>query len=377
MKKTSLSPPFLFVSVFMFSSLFVFAEDDIFNQSVTNENSSTCVVLTTSMTFGAKDSTTEGQVTKLQSFLNEKGYLDASPTKHFGPATLAAVKKFQEANDITINGVAGPATRGKIAKITCEGTPLATTNTPDVSSVPSDTLGASDSSAGVISVDTTEDDTSTEPAPVFTSSSRTPSSVNGLSVSLKYIGSDSRGNPAIVLGGTTDVDLNPLAPRTWSWEAYGATAVSARYILSGATCEQTKGMTRTEESWKPWTGSQITGTRFNGSNTLVLGSSYLGCALEATFKARNAKNQIVASTVKVMFSEKAVAVKPRYTCKGVASFAPCVETTLVASSTVGGMASTTPIVGTSSPLVSSLITASSSASTGTASSTASTTAQVQ
>src|SRR3989344_3282958 len=54
-------------------------------------------------------------VTVLQNVLVSKGYLTATPNGMFGPATLAAVKKFQCAQGIvcsgTSYGIAGPKTQ--------------------------------------------------------------------------------------------------------------------------------------------------------------------------------------------------------------------------------------------------------------------------
>ena len=43
-------------------------------------------------------------VKALQTQLSAKGYLSATPNGHFGPATLAAVKKFQCAQGIVCSG---------------------------------------------------------------------------------------------------------------------------------------------------------------------------------------------------------------------------------------------------------------------------------
>ena len=50
------------------------------------------------------------QVTALQNALNKLGYYYGEVTGHFGSLTTKAVKVFQEDNDLTIDGVAGPKT---------------------------------------------------------------------------------------------------------------------------------------------------------------------------------------------------------------------------------------------------------------------------
>ena len=50
---------------------------------------------TSPMNVGSTDSTTGGQVTKLQETLNRLGLLNVSPTGYFGQLTKASVMKFQ------------------------------------------------------------------------------------------------------------------------------------------------------------------------------------------------------------------------------------------------------------------------------------------
>ena len=63
------------------------------------------------------------EVLELQKLLVAKGFLTATPNGHYGPATIAAVKKFQKANGIRQLGNVGPATRAALNKIV---TPMAT-----------------------------------------------------------------------------------------------------------------------------------------------------------------------------------------------------------------------------------------------------------
>ena len=253
------------LSISLLSLSLVSASAQVLTDTLDTPNTPSCVQLTKGMTTGSKDSTTEGQVSDLQFFLSDKGYLRTDPTGYFGLATLAAVKAFQGDNGITQNGLVGPITRAKIASLTCSGDEPVSGNEP-VSTTPS-------------------------------------SSIGNLSVNLTY-----RGGDTLVPGGSSAQNVSPLSPRTWSWTTTGAASVSARYSIYGANCVLSAGTTITEENWQPWLGINITGTRFSGSNTRTLGSQYYGCTIEATYKARNTQNQTVASTVKVTFAPSATSV---------------------------------------------------------------------
>lgn len=50
-------------------------------------------------------------VRKLQTMLNAAGVLDASPTGLYDDLTENAVRRFQEAHHVTVDGVAGPITQ--------------------------------------------------------------------------------------------------------------------------------------------------------------------------------------------------------------------------------------------------------------------------
>lgn len=87
--------------------------------SVSIEDASSCVELTSDMRYGMKDSQVNGQVSDLQLFLQDKGYLSSDPTGYFGGLTRSAVMKFQVSKGITGNGLVGPLTRGKIKALSC------------------------------------------------------------------------------------------------------------------------------------------------------------------------------------------------------------------------------------------------------------------
>ena len=259
---------------------------------------SSCVQLTLGMTFGSRDSSSEGQVSDLQFFLNDKGYLRTEPTGYFGMTTLAAVKEFQGANGITQNGVVGPITRGKIADLTCN----------DAQPV-----------AGIINTGTVTSNTAVASVTNVTDTS----TAGNLSVSFSFRGTTMQGTPITIPSNSTVTGLNPLAPRTWTWATTGATGVSARYVISGRTCAVSSGTNLVEESWQPWVGTGISGNRFNGSNTRTLDASYYGCTVEATYKARNASNQMVSSKVTVVFAERGGNASSMYECNGMLQATPC------------------------------------------------------
>ena len=278
---------------------------------------STCVQLTKGMTFGSKDSITNGEVSILQFFLNNRGYLQADPTGSFGSATVAAVKAFQGANGITQNGVVGPVTRAKIKEISC-GT-LA--NGPiDIATEPSIV------SKKCMAVGTRSEgwyDAATGKLIEYANCSATPSTMGGLSVSLNYRSTNSDGTQITVPGGSSATGLDPLATRTWSWTTTGATSVSAKYTISGTNCAISDGATLVENTWMPWLGAGVTGNRFSGSNTRSIGSSYYGCTVEATYQARDTRGNRVSSTVKVAFAEKGGDIFTTYNCNGIVSHEPC------------------------------------------------------
>ena len=77
-----------------------------------------CTDLQADLYPGSQDGSA-GEVTKLQQFLKDSGYLKNDPTGYFGPQTALAVSGFQTANGIAPLGIAGPATRAKIKSLSC------------------------------------------------------------------------------------------------------------------------------------------------------------------------------------------------------------------------------------------------------------------
>ena len=74
-----------------------------------------CVTFSRDISFGA----TGSEVTKLQTFLKDRGYFSAAPVARFGPATVAAVRAFQRSNGISATGTVGPVTRAAIRSVSC------------------------------------------------------------------------------------------------------------------------------------------------------------------------------------------------------------------------------------------------------------------
>jgi peptidoglycan hydrolase-like protein with peptidoglycan-binding domain len=75
---------------------------------------------------------TSSDVTSLQTVLAKDPaiYPEGLTTGYFGPLTLAAVKKFQAANNIITTGYVGPLTRGALNAKYCVTTPVTTPTTP-------------------------------------------------------------------------------------------------------------------------------------------------------------------------------------------------------------------------------------------------------
>lgn len=84
--------------------------------SVSFSNAQTCTTLTKPLSSGSKGS----EVTALQQFLFDQGYLKTKPNGTFGTVTVDALKKFQQKNNLIVNGFVGPAARVKIKEISCK-----------------------------------------------------------------------------------------------------------------------------------------------------------------------------------------------------------------------------------------------------------------
>lgn len=97
---------------------------------------STCVSFNNNLNYRKTDAGTNGEVSVLQDFLITNGYLDGSTTGFFGLKTVAAVKKFQIANNISATGTVGATTGGKIKAMTCAGESGSVSANPVMPSAP-------------------------------------------------------------------------------------------------------------------------------------------------------------------------------------------------------------------------------------------------
>ncbi len=83
--------------------------------TATNVSALTCTTLTKSFSRRSEGD----HVFSLQYFLADTGHLLVTPNGYFGPATLAAVKRFQVSVGLPPVGAVGPMTRKKIKDISC------------------------------------------------------------------------------------------------------------------------------------------------------------------------------------------------------------------------------------------------------------------
>ena len=135
-KKYSLGWFLLFSSITIFSSSATTTPLGIASTTKTTTSSTTITTATKLTTFLGISSSTpvvlcatlrgtlsrrqeSSDILTLQSFLSEKGFLQATPNGYFGVGTLASVKAFQKSKAIMQTGVVGKMTRDAIAKEIC------------------------------------------------------------------------------------------------------------------------------------------------------------------------------------------------------------------------------------------------------------------
>ncbi len=158
MNKKLLISASLLVSALFFGTYFSSAYTTV--DGVTNDRNTTpireiisstaCLDLkSNNLGYGSSDRTTNGEVSRLQSFLLSSSLLKTQTLGNFGPSTLASVRQYQRANGISSSGYVGTLTKQKIKEQTCnvsndaqEINPLNTFTPPKGSSTPPRTFGA-------------------------------------------------------------------------------------------------------------------------------------------------------------------------------------------------------------------------------------------
>ncbi|MEI6352883.1 MAG: peptidoglycan-binding domain-containing protein [Candidatus Nomurabacteria bacterium] len=85
-----------------------------------------CVSLGHDLFYGSKDSNTKGDISALQSYLTDRGFLETGATGFFGRATEWGVKRFQYINQITVSGVVSSDMRDVLKELTCVKYPKVT-----------------------------------------------------------------------------------------------------------------------------------------------------------------------------------------------------------------------------------------------------------
>ena len=83
--------------------------------STFTQNTESCLNLNMFLGLGSRGN----DVTLLQKFLINQGFLKTEASGYFGQATYGALKAFQSANAIDLTGSAGPITRSRINKLSC------------------------------------------------------------------------------------------------------------------------------------------------------------------------------------------------------------------------------------------------------------------
>ena len=97
-----------------------------------------CLSVTTDLSYGMSDSSSNGPVTLFQRYLASKNYLSVPATGYFGQATLMATKALQAANGLPSTGYAGALTRAAINRASCvsSGTSVTPSTVTPVASAP-------------------------------------------------------------------------------------------------------------------------------------------------------------------------------------------------------------------------------------------------
>ena len=79
-----------------------------------------CVPLVSDLSYGAVDAKTKGDVSALQSYLTDRGFLETGATGFYGRSTEMAVKRFQYRTQIEVNGTVRQDFRDILKELTCQ-----------------------------------------------------------------------------------------------------------------------------------------------------------------------------------------------------------------------------------------------------------------
>lgn len=85
-----------------------------------------CVLLTHDLYYGIRDSSSGGDVSALQGYLTDRGFLETGATGFYGRATETAVKRFQYRNEINVTATVSSDMRSILKELTCVKYPKVT-----------------------------------------------------------------------------------------------------------------------------------------------------------------------------------------------------------------------------------------------------------
>lgn len=95
-----------------------------------------CVLLNHNMTIGMNDNNTEREVSALQSYLYDRGFLNMTPDGNYDANTALAVKRFQYLNQIEVSGIVKVDLRNLLQELTCVKYPVITYKAKPISPTP-------------------------------------------------------------------------------------------------------------------------------------------------------------------------------------------------------------------------------------------------
>jgi peptidoglycan hydrolase-like protein with peptidoglycan-binding domain len=79
-----------------------------------------CVSLSFDLSYGIKDTQTKGDVSALQAYLTDRGFLETGATGFYGRSTELAVRRFQYRNQIEVSGVVRKDFRDILKELSCQ-----------------------------------------------------------------------------------------------------------------------------------------------------------------------------------------------------------------------------------------------------------------